>query len=57
MIYNFIKFIEYLFNVINKYCIDNEEEIDFIDKNNYNKKENLFYNDDNDNDNYFLGEL
>ena len=57
MILNFFKFLGYIINLINKYCIDIEEynEIDFIEDFEDNKKENLFSNDDYDD--YFLKEL
>ena len=54
MIVNILKFIEYIINIINKYCINEEENDEHLIKHEISK-EKLFDNDEDDT--YFLGEL
>lgn len=55
MIVNFLKFIEYIIDLINKYCINEvENDKEYLIKYEMTK-ENLFENDEDDT--YFLGEL
>tara|TARA_Y100000813_G_scaffold190644_1_gene166956 strand:+ start:48 stop:215 length:168 start_codon:yes stop_codon:yes gene_type:complete len=55
MIENFLKFFEYIINIINKYCINDDENDNECLINYEITKENLFDNDEDDS--YFLGEL